>query len=79
MQDFFKEEEEEEEAGSGVVSNNGVESNNGAVKALRVAKEFFVFTFSQYGICGGASDGCLHMQTEMARRRSHTEAVNPDT
>jgi hypothetical protein len=38
------------------------------VKGLQLGKKLLVFTFSQYGICAGASDGCLHMQTETARR-----------
>jgi len=52
--DFFKDEED------------GGEKS--MVKALQLGRELLVFTFSQYGICAGASDGCLRMQTETARR-----------
>ena len=44
------------------------EEGNGVVKVLDLGKKLLVFTFSQYGICAGASDGCLYMQTETARR-----------
>jgi hypothetical protein len=44
------------------------------IKILEVAKSALVFFFSQYGMCAGASDGCLNMQTETVRLIGQLEA-----
>ena len=51
-----------------VLDDDFFEDELGVVKVLELGKKLLVFTFSQYGICAGESDGCLYMQTETARR-----------